>query len=142
MILSLKHINNKVTLVSNINIDTREAFTYLYFETFYSLYPNFFNIIGGMLFTRDFFAKHSSGTNSIKVWYDNKMEIKDEKWDGRNLLISSKSPFLDQVSLIYDKEWKIYEIFYGNIPYLEIESINEDKGNLEEGCSSKDETHG
>lgn len=113
--VSLEHVDTKVVAVPNIKIGTRESFQHLYSETFYSLYPNLLFELGGMLLSDDIFAKHSSGTNSLKVKYNNEMQMKNDKWDVTNLLSSSELPLIDQISLYFENEWEIYEIFHNNL---------------------------
>lgn len=97
-------MDTKATLVSNIESNTREAFTYLHSKTFYSLYPNLFDIPDGMVFTHDHFSKHSSSINFIEVRDEGKFEIKD----GRNFIISFRLSQMDQISIIFDREWETF----------------------------------
>ena len=41
--ISPNHVASKLISVSDINTYPREAFNYLHFDTFYSLYPNLFD---------------------------------------------------------------------------------------------------
>lgn len=57
----LEHVDIEVTVVSNININTREYFEHLRFKTSYSLYLDLFNNIGLMLLTHDNFLSILEG---------------------------------------------------------------------------------
>ena len=107
----LEHIDVEITLVLDIKIDIREAFQNLYSETFYSLYPDLFAELDKMLLNGALLEFFFGGTNSLRVYFYNKMHIKDEGLDGRKLLTSFDLYSMDTILVYFEKEWEIYEIF-------------------------------
>lgn len=66
----------------------------------------------------------------------------DEKWDVRNLMVSSELSQMDQVSVYFQNEWETLEIFHNMIHYFDVESTYENEGDLGDTCSSRDEFDG
>lgn len=78
-----KHMGTNISSVSNDKIDIWDNFRDLYSDTLYSLYPDLFNIIDGMLFRDELF--------------------RDKEMYGRNVLALSNLSSIDQLSVYVDK---------------------------------------
>ena len=85
----------------DMKIDTREAFSNLYFEKFYLVSPNLFIGPNGMLLHDDIFRDH-------EVF-------------GRKVLTSSELPSIDQLLVYFHKQCEIYELFWNKMFYLDEE---------------------
>ena len=113
-VLFPKHVVAKVTLVSNIKIDSREPFTYLHSETFYFVYTDLFDGPNGIDFTHYYIPNYTSCSNAIKVETNNELEVEVKG----NVMISSIPLHNNQVQVHIKKEKYSYEIFSkGTSPY-------------------------
>lgn len=122
----------------DIKFESREDFIYLHYETFYSLYLDLFNEPGGIEPTHGHLAKHSSGSNFIKVQNDGNLEIKD----AMNMVISFEYSYTNQVSFHIGRDWDAFEIFKEGISLNDLGSIDETKGDQGDYCSSRQELDG
>ena len=70
------------------------------------------------------------------------MVYSDEEPKGRDIDTHSELSQVDQVSLPCQKDWETYKIKNKMIPYMDVGSTLEVKGDLKEGHSSTDEFDG
>jgi hypothetical protein len=100
-----------IVLVLDVVINSRESFTYLHSNKYYSLCPNLFDGPDRIEFIHDYLAKYSSNSNVVRVHIDGEWETKDEG----NVMTPFASFHKNKVPLHVGEERDAYGILPNNI---------------------------